>query len=173
MIIILSGYPKSGKTVFALKFIEDLDITYISQDLFQPDNIDELSEEEQMEIGISSWQCSEDYLFEKLETDDIIYDTCGSNRDQLRLIYKKAKEYNHKIVFIYIHSPINDCVGRGTDRQLCIKYKNRFKDILVTMRKKSDDFIIVKNKGSIDDLLTEAVNARSRIYKREQISGTD
>ena len=167
MIIIMGGYPKSGKTKVVNYIADKLDAITIS-----PENLcDDVSDDDRQDAAIEAWKISNECLIEIINnsSDDqvIIYDTCGSNDDQLRQIYKNASKNNHTKAYIFVHSKMSDCINRSDiDSNIYKMYKNRFKDILTKVKKHSDEFFVVYNNGSKKDLENkslEIINAITRV----------
>ena len=180
MIVFLSGYPKSGKSVIAAKLVNLVsNVNLISPETYFSRH--KLHEDSQREVAISAWEVSNDELHEAIDNTDnshiIIYDTCGSNLDQIMEVSHHARKDGHDLIYVFIQCPIDLCISRSSaklSRELFIRYKEKFKAILPGIGSKCEKVIVIDNVKSQDEIdvnaIVEVIDAGRRIYKSQSIS---
>ncbi len=154
MLIAMGGLPKSGKTAIANKLADEFGATLFGTDHLLPENINELSEEEQKDIRLFAWQeCHDEavkFCSNKKNADKIaIYDTGGSSIRVLEEFERLCSIYDHEMLYVYVHDVKDRCARRGADRKLLDDYFEKFK---TTLRRFKDRLMIIKNEGEISDL---------------------
>ena len=180
MIVFLSGYPKSGKSVIAAKLVDLVsNVSLISPETYFSRH--KLHEDSQREVAISAWEVSDDELHEAIDKTDnshiIIYDTCGSNSDQIVEVSHHAADHARLFIYVFVQCSIDLCISRSSaklSRELFLRYKEKFKAILPDIRNKCDKIVVIDNVKSQDEIDVNAIvgviDAGRRIHKSQSIS---
>jgi tRNA uridine 5-carbamoylmethylation protein Kti12 len=192
-IVIMAGYPYSGKTEFCKMLTNELDkrnkscmhITpsnYVSEDYWQ------LLPEKQREDMISAWiKCTDELTKKMIDSNAIIlYDTCGSNSETLLRLIPIMKLNKHQILYVFIASHINECKKRAGDRwipqEAVTKYQSDFNSSIFKMKKLCNKFFFVKNINDVNKInlktnsirVAEAINGEiSGVHKPKLVYRSD
>lgn len=171
MIVLICGLPKSGKSVFVDKLF-GIECHLIRPSDYIPNNYENMPNDIQQNLNIEAWkvgiETAEDILKDIREQDDysqvLVYDMCNKNSNPLEYTLKSEKRRGHKIVVIYINCPTKVCKDRcGFSDEIMNTYVEGFKKSLPKYKSISNEFIVVDNKGSLEDLDEHANNIRDKL----------
>jgi len=150
MLIILTGLPGSGKSVFADMLKQhDPDMVYIVRPSeWYPDNISDLSQSEQMDYKIVCWEQALDKTIRCLATrscrEMIVLDTCGATPSSLESVIGAAKIHHHKVGAVFVATPRSICAKR-VDADVVQRYVNKLKDAVLKYKEICDKLFIVRH----------------------------
>ena len=157
MFICMAGMPSSGKSELVKKLMDttNREVVLIDPKEYLPDDIDDLSEEEQRRWRVASWEVCLNYVKGALHEPNsklVILDTAAASSLALHEIFTFAKVKGHYIVHVFMVSKISECKeragGQWIGKEAAIKYADRFKVSVPELRKLSDEYLVVKNTGT-------------------------
>lgn len=168
MLLVLMGYPKSGKTTFAKSLaalVPELTIIHPIAEDYLPKNIDSLSEDKRKELKISAWKSITDEVSTAIKNNSndvlIIYDTCGANSDVLCELWELSMLNDHVIISAYISAPMFVCRKRSNiNKDIIRSYADRFKAILPVVKLSSNYFFIVHDSKDPTSVLDGVRNCQ-------------
>lgn len=152
----MAGMPSSGKTELVKKFMSttDREVVLIDPKEYLPDDIDDLSEEEQRRWRVASWEVCLKYVkssFHEPNSKIVILDTAAASNLPLHEVFTLAKVKGHYIVHVFMISKISECKERAGDlwigKEAAKKYADRFKVSVPELRKLSNEYLVVQNTG--------------------------
>jgi len=173
MFVIMCGLPLSGKTCVS-KVLFDFENDWVLRPSdYLPLNFDTLNENEKSRYYTASWQISIqniEKLLLKLDNDRIIVlDCCNSKSNAISNLMCIAHREKHKICLVYVSSDSKSCIERSGDNtigyDIIKKYIVGLKSSLQVYKKKCDRIIVIKNDGTIEQLISkcEQVKENARI----------
>lgn len=156
MLIIMCGFPGAGKSVFVELMEEvDPDISITCPKDWLPENFDSLSQKEQRDFHIGSWETALDSITNELAKCDpsmpILLDTCGASPGSMNGIWAAADLNNHDVYVIWVATPQQIC-GKQADGgpDIVKKYDGRIAKALNYYKDAGFKVLVVKH-GSIDE----------------------
>ena len=177
-VVIMAGYPYSGKTEFCKMVSAELDkrnmkCLHLTPSNYISDNYWSLESDLQKADMVSAWnKCSEE-LSKNMsnKNNTILFDTCGSNLESISKYVPLLKHNGHKVIYVFVAAHVNECRERAKDNWISndtmIRYQNEFNKSVFTMKRLSDRFFFVKNINDVNK-----VNLKSNAIKvAEAING--
>lgn len=116
MLVIMCGYPYSGKS----KFVDIMHSINNAIEIIRPEDWfdDMLTGDERKRWRIACWEHALDEVYNSIienKSDHIIVlDTCGINPGALQTIIRAAKLQEHNIYAIVIGTPMHVCIQRNS-----------------------------------------------------------
>ena len=144
MLIIMCGYPKSGKSTFV-----DILMQYVTYPahLVRPGDWNPekgLTVAENSKWHLACWEHAVDKATKLVSTDGVvILDTCGASPQSLRALISVARSHGHEVVAIFVATPRTICEGR-IDPYIIQKYIDRIHNAVLEYRTICDSLIVVK-----------------------------
>ena len=158
MLLILSGYPLSGKTT-VLNLINKFVDIIIDPKEYHPPEYNDTNADVMRDAAIAAWHVSLEDVRDTLQdrNDDVIiaYDTCGASEDPMCELIKHAHKSNHRVVVAFIAANLDMCRTRSSDppsKSVMERYHGKFKDTLPMMKRLANDFIIIRNFDAEDKI---------------------
>ena len=142
MLIIMAGYPKSGKSTFLdilKKSIPQLIIVRPS-DWYPPD-LDSMPNP--MEYKLASWEYAVEKAQDLLMANSVALDTCGASPNSLGVLIESAKMHKHKVYVIFIDTPFKICADRG-GHDIVAGYTKKFIAAIPEYKSRCDRMYVVK-----------------------------
>lgn len=160
MLIIMCGYPGSGKSTFL-----DLLCSEINIDVVRPSDWYNGGSSGH---HIACWEHGLDKTIGLLRHSDIVaLDTCAASSSSINGVIATAMARNHKIMLIFIATNIFICCER-VDYEVVQKYKSRIRNAVLDYKALCDYFVIVKN-GNIVTWKQRAKQIARRISKNNMV----
>ena len=173
MLILMCGLPFCGKSVVLDIITEktELSICIIRPEDWLPDDIDNLSAEEEKKYRIECWRTAisavEDEVEQRDPSEMIVLDCANSKYGPLESLLRRAKRNGHKLVVLYVNARPTQCEARAGDHWVGAKvvgnYVENIKDSLPKFKSKCDRIIIIENTDTLDVLKQNAPTAWSRL----------
>ena len=174
MFILMCGMPSCGKSA-AIDIIAESDdatpLWVIRPEEWLPDNITELSPQEDKEQRIGCWQKAMDAAEKAVEEHDpsevIVLDCTNSKYRPLESLLRRAKRNKHKLVIMYVNSGVAQCEARAGDSwigpEIAKIYIRNIRDSLPKFKSKCDRIVIIANNDSLDILEENVLAAWSKL----------
>ncbi len=191
-IIIMAGYPYSGKTEFSKLLVAELSKRNKSTKHLTPsdyvcDEYWSLQADNQREEMVNAWnRCTNEMVKSLSGQDTIIYDTCGSNVETLSKYIPIMKLNKHKVIYVFIACHIDECKQRAGDRwitrETMIRYQNEFNKSVYKMKRLCDRFFFIKNMNDANrtniksnaSKIAEIVDGQiSRVHEPKPVYGSN
>ena len=146
MLIVMCGYPKSGKSTFV-----DILMQYVAHPvhLVRPSDWrpeDELTAAENSKWQLACWEYAIDKATELVSVEPsgvVIFDTCGASSEPLETLMSVARSHGHKVVAIFMATPRVMCEER-IDPYIIQKYIDRIHNTVFRYKTICDNLIVVK-----------------------------
>lgn len=157
MLLIMCGYPFSGKSTFLDMLVgrDDLPgpLHIVRPSDWYPENIKDMGHQERQDYQIAAWDHARDKALDLLKkhtpSDVIALDTCGASPQAFRSVVAVAEARGHKLVVLWIATPRDVCSERG-DKSIVDKYKGRFEEALAWYQKNFHKVIPIRN-GTVEE----------------------
>lgn len=175
MLIIMCGYPSSGKSTFLdllSPYLGDHHIIRPSD--WYPDDIDNIDSQDRTKYQLACWEHALDktilLLSSKPVDIPIILDTCAASPNSLNSIIETAKLHRHKIIAIVIGTPASICASRANP-DVIQRYINKIPNAVRTYREKFHKIIPIKY-GDLEAWKAVAKRAAEKLWQDKHASQT-
>lgn len=191
-IVIMAGYPYSGKTEFSKLLVAELakrnkTSKHLTPHDYVCDEYWSLQPDNQRSAMIEAWgKCTNEMVKSLQGSDTIIYDTCGSNLDVLSKHIPIMKLNKHKVIYVFIASHIDECKQRAGDKwvtkEALNRYQTEFNKSVYAMKRLCDRFFFIKNTNDVNKInlknnaskIAEIIDGQiSGIHEPKPIHGSD
>lgn len=174
MIIFFGGYPFSGKSTVARALAAQL--PFVSETIdpktLRSDDYDKLNETVKREQNLSVWEVSLDLLSDQIEKNAdssiLIYDTACANLPRMKPLFEKAAKAGHHVIFIFVVSPLQECMGRAGDKwlskEVIDRYTKNFKENVNVFKALAHQTFILRNEADVLPDLSEVVDHITKHY---------
>jgi len=161
MIIIMAGLPKSGKSTLAKNIVDKI-ITgssfTVDPAVYVPPELTPESGKAYREAMLGAWEFARERLkkLSSVQPDStvIIFDTCASKNNVVKSIVDEAKENNHRTLLVYVDTPSNTCLERGSgviNRDVIKHYERAFVKSLKKSTELCDSFVVMEGSGEFNE----------------------
>lgn len=171
MIILVAGYPKSGKSEIARILSENSDKKshwYRIEDMV-PEDMSNIPDDVRSKIYIAAWDEIMDLFKSNIMSNNyntVILDLCNpisyANENYLNI----AKSKGQKIISIFCNRPLTECIecaNGDIKKSAFVKYTDKFKISLPKLNKLSDKFIKINNVDDLSTLHDKAKKVRTKL----------
>lgn len=158
MLMIMGGFPYSGKTEFVKQLSNSMEarVIHINPQSALPEEYESFDQPTKQIWNVSAWEVGYDHtvlaLSENADKTVVVFDTAASKSAPLEPLVKKAQQYGHHVLYVFVHSNINDRKVRSNNSdQLRLwesNYASEFKTTIPALTKMADRSWVVKNVGT-------------------------
>lgn len=173
MFVLMCGMPSCGKSAAVDIIVESGETSFwiIRPEEWLPDNIAELSSQEEKEQRIGCWQKAMDAAEKAVEERDpsevIVLDCANSKYRTLESLLRRAKRNGHRLVVIYVNAGVAQCEARAGSNwigpEVAKAYIGNIRDSLPKFKSKCDRIVIIANNDSLAALEANALTAWSKL----------
>jgi predicted kinase len=169
MIVVMCGLPQSGKSTVVDQIFNTDDHFIIRPSDYIPQNVENIPEDKRKKINVEAWnvalEIAREFIHDQGNDDIIVLDMCNRRYTDIGPMLRFGKRHGHRLVIIVVNCPIDQCQSRSAelDRSIFSNYVDSLKESLPKYKGESDDFLVVQNKGSLEDLVSSLDPIRDKL----------